>query len=1016
MLNKNITIALTLVITLLCIYYLSFTFVSNNIQKKATLASTDSTGNINFARRQHYLDSIWNEPVYSLLGIKYTYKQVKSIELGLGLDLSGGMHVTLEVSPMDIIKALSGNNEDPAFVKALSMAQEKQKTSTAKFTDLFYQSFKEVNPDGRLAPIFANASNRGKIGFDSSDGDVMKVIDNEVNDAIDRAFQIITNRIDQFGTSSPNIQRLPGSSRLQVELPGVENRERVRNLLEGVAKLEFWEVYDLNDVGKVLTVMNNRYMSEQARLLAAGQGPNAGTNEITGARKDTARTGNSAADLAKALAGKSEDTAAQELASKLAGDSTKTDSSRTSTASPLFALRKPPNYGLFYDVKDTSKVNRILESAMIKELIPVSMKFLWEKNPTKNQNGDDVLELLALKVRRGGIAALSGDVITDARSEYDEHGRPSVSMQMNTEGAKSWKRLTAENVNHRIAIVLDNRVYSAPNVINEIPNGNSSITGNFTLEETKDLANVLKTGKLPAPTRIVEEAVIGPTLGKQAQMQGIISVVAGLGAVIVFMLAYYSKGGLVANFALTFNVFFILGILAQMNAALTLPGIAGIVLTMGMAVDANVLIFERVREELRNGTTYNIAIQRGYTKAWATIIDTHVTGFLTAMILYFMGQGPVRGFATTLMIGIACSIFTAVFISRVIILWMTKNGEKHNVSFEMSWSKNILIGTKFDFMSTRKIAYIFSATLIIIGLVLIVLQHGMNLGVDFKGGRTYVVTFNNPVAVSELRDALASEFKGAGTEVKSYGSSDAVKVTTSYLIDNVSSKGDSLVRSTLISGIEHKTGLVYEPNENRLRPNTFVISGSSKVGATIANDIQRSSMWAVILAWLGIFTYIVIRFRKWQFGMGAIVSLIHDTLFVIVSFAYARLLGKIFEVDQVFIAAVLTVIGYSINDTVVVFDRVREHTSLKPGTPLLKLLNESINSTLSRTIITSGCTLLSVLVLLFFGGEVLRGFSFALTVGVVMGTYSSVWVALALVYDFYRMRDKKTVKFKTSPI
>jgi SecD/SecF fusion protein len=1006
MISKNVTIILTVLITLLCIYYLSFTFVSRSIDAKATAASVDSTGNINFSKKQQYLDSIWNEPVYNLLGIKYTYKEIKDIELGLGLDLQGGMHVTLEISPVDILRALSGNSEDPVFNKALVMAREKQRNSQDKFTSLFYQSFKELNPNGKLSTIFANASNRGKISFESSDNDILKVIDKEVDDAIDRSFQIITNRIDQFGTSSPNIQRLPVSGRLQVELPGVENRARVRNLLQGVAKLEFWEVYDLNQAGNVLMALNSRYLTDRAAQLKLEKSLT-GDSISVNKSNDNSNLKGEAKDLAKVLQGQPVDTAAEKLASKIAGDSTKTDSTKQSQTSPLFSLRRSPYYGLFYPVKDTSKINRIIQNPGYDALIPNSMKFLWMKNPTKDDKGEDVLELYALRVRRGGVAPLTGEVIVDARSEYDEHGRPSVSMQMNTSGAKAWRKLTAENVNHRIAIVLDNKVYSAPNVINEIPNGNSSITGNFSLDETKDLANVLKTGKLPAPTRIVEEAVIGPTLGRQAQMQGILSVIAGLGAVIIFMVAYYSKGGFVANLALIFNVFFVLGILAQMNAALTLPGIAGIVLTMGMAVDANVLIFERIREELRNGTSYLNAISHGYTKAWATIIDTHVTGFLTAMILYLMGQGPVRGFATTLMIGIVCSIFTAVFISRVIILWITKNGEKQNVSFEMRWSKNILIGKNYDFMGTRKIAYIFSGIMISVGIALIIFQGGMNFGVDFTGGRSYVVMFDKPVSSTDLRDALAVDFKGAGTEVKTYGSSNAVKVTTSYLVEDESSHADTLVENTMIRGIEAKTGLKYQANENKFDAGSFIISGSSKVGATIADDIQTSSMWAVILAWGGIFLYIVFRFRKWQYGMGAVVSLIHDTLFVIVSFGYARLFGKVFDVDQVFIAAVLTVIGYSINDTVVVFDRVREHTALKPGTPLVPLLNESINSTLSRTIITSGCTLLSVLVLLFFGGEVLRGFSFALTVGVVMGTYSSVWVAMALVLDFYKIKTGK---------
>ncbi|HLF34599.1 MAG TPA: protein translocase subunit SecDF [Cyclobacteriaceae bacterium] len=1005
MINKNVTILLTVVVTLLCIYYLSFTFVSRKVQSEARDAATDSLGNVNYQLQQRYLDSVWNEPVWNLFGIKYTYKEVKEIQLGLGLDLQGGMHVTLEVAPADIIKGLSGFNEDPVFLQALARASEKQRNSQENFTSLFYESFRELHPNGRLAPLFATAANRGRISFDSSDDEILAVINTEVADAIDRSFQIITNRIDQFGTSSPNIQRLPGSGRLQVELPGVENRERIRNLLQGVAKLEFWEVYDLNQVGNVFIALNNKIMAEQRSLLVSGR--TAGSDGTELSDSDGSTPSDETDELAQALQGLPADSAAEDLAAQLSGDSTLTDSLQQPAASPLFTLRRSSNYGLFYAVKDTSKINRILQRPDIQPLIPNTMKFLWMKSATPDDTGEEVLELYALKVRRGGQPPLTGEVIVDARPDIDDRGRPAVSMQMNAAGAKIWRKLTADNINQRIAIVLDNRVYSAPNVQNEIPNGNSSITGNFTIEETKDLSNVLKTGKLPAPTRIVEEAVVGPSLGKQAQSQGMISIIGGLLATVVFMVAYYARGGLVANLALVFNIFFILGILAQMNAALTLPGIAGIVLTIGMAVDANVLIYERIREELRGGATLISAINQGFSKAYGTIIDSNLTTFITALIMFIFGQGAIRGFATTLMIGIVCSVFTAVFISRVIITWITRNGTKNNVSFDLGWSKKLFLGTKIDFMGKRKIAYVFSVSVILIGIILIVMQGGLNMGVDFKGGRSYVVQFKDPVQPTKFRSSLVAAFQGTGTEVKSYGSSNSVKVTTSYLVDDESSSADTTVENALVRAIHQNTGLRYEPDQATVTGETFTISGSTKVGATIADDIKQQSLEAVLLAFLGIFIYIVIRFKRWQYGLGAVVALIHDSLIVVVSFAYARLLGKMFEVDQVFIAAVLTVIGYSINDTVVIFDRVREYTRLKPGAPMYDLLNESLNATLSRTIITSGCTFLSVVVLLIFGGEALRGFSFALIIGIIIGTYSSVYIAIPLVLDLIKKKEPK---------
>jgi SecD/SecF fusion protein len=634
-------------------------------------------------------------------------------------------------------------------------------------------------------------------------------------------------------------------------------------------------------------------------------------------------------------------------------------------------------------------------------MLPPTVRFLWDVHPITLEDGsdDEVLPLYAIRMGRGGKALLTGEVVTDARQSFDERTAPAVSMSMNGAGARAWKRITGENIGKRIAIALDDYVQSAPTVNSEIPSGQSIITGNFTLEEAQDLANVLKAGALPARTRIVEEAVIGPTLGKEAQGQGVISIVAGLLIVVVFMVSYYSKGGLVANVALLFNIFFILGILAQLNAALTLPGIAGIVLTIGMSIDANVLIFERIREELRNGTSLLSAISAGYSKAYSSIIDANVTTFITGIILFMLGQGPVKGFATTLMIGIACSFFSAVFITRVIVTWMTKKGDKSKISFDTPFSKNLLANLNLDFLSKRRIAYIVSSSIIVFGIVLVIAEGGLNFGVDFTGGRSYIVQFNNSVVASDLKVALADDFEDAGTEVKWYGSDNVVKITTSYLVNDESTEADEAVEKALIAGVSEATGQTYVEDATKVDADHFSIAGSSKVGATIADDIKTASAEAMIFSIIAIFIYILIRFKKWQFSLGAILALVHDTLFVIAAFAIARLFGKAFEIDQVFIAAILTIIGYSINDTVVVFDRIRENLAIRPHEKAIDTFNLSINNTMNRTLITSFTTLIVVLILLVFGGEVLRGFSFALFVGIIVGTYSSIFIATPSVLD-----------------
>ncbi len=1000
--NKGFIVFLTLVIALLCVYYLSFTFVSRNVQKAATEYATSASGNIDFAKKQTYLDSVWNEPVYSLFGfIDFTYKDIKETELSLGLDLQGGMHVTMEISPVDIIKGLSGNYDDPAFTEALRKANEMQRSSQESYENLFYKAYKEIKPDGQLSEIFANAANRGKISLQSSDSEVLKIIKNEVDQAIDRSFNILRTRIDRFGTSQPNIQRIPGTGRIQIELPGVENQERVRKLLQGVAKLEFWEVVELYDdeIAGPLQIINNKLAEEEKLngIESLDDGTVTGTTDAGESQSQ---------DLATLLQDENNQDTTASGTDSLA-PATALDSIANTQISQFLSLINYPQ-GVV-NLKDTSKVNRILKRIMsgdLKTLMPGNIKFLWDVKP-EVQNGEEIIRLNVIRVGRGGIAQLTGEVITDARQSYDQRTAPAVSMSMNSHGARIWKRMTGENIGKRIAIVLDDYVYSAPNVQSEIPNGQSIITGNFTLEEAQDLANVLKAGALPVRTRIVEEAVIGPTLGKEAQSQGVNSIFAGLLVVVLFMVFYYSKAGLIANAALLFNIFFILGILAQLNAALTLPGIAGIVLTIGMSIDANVLIIERIREELRGGNTLLSAISAGYDKAYSSIIDANVTTFITGVILFVMGQGPVKGFATTLMIGIVSSFFSAVFITRVIITWSTKKGDKSKINFDTRLTRNWLTNLNINYLAKRKIAYLISSSIIVFGMILIFFEGGLNLGVDFTGGRSYIVSFPTPIVASDLKTSLSGSFENAGTEVKTYGANNVVKITTSYLVNDESSEADEKVQSTLIQGVGDFSSLQFVSDDSKVDDSHFTILSSSKVGATIADDIKTASLWSILLAIIAIFLYILMRFRRWQFSLGAIVALLHDTMFVLAAFAIARLFGKAFEVDQVFIAAMLTIIGYSINDTVVVFDRIRENLRVRPHEKLIETFNMSLNQTMSRTIITSMTTLIVVLILLMFGGEVLRGFSFALTIGIITGTYSSVFIATPVALDLAKAKIKK---------
>lgn len=1004
--NKGVVVVLTIVITALCLYYLSFTLVTNKVQQEAIAKATDKDGSIDLEKKQAYLDSLWNKPVYNIFGAEYTYKEVKDNELSLGLDLQGGMHVVLEISPIDIVKGLSGNNQDPAFLAALQKAKSMEKSSNSNFTLLFYEAFKEANPGRTLASVFTSTANKDRVKLSDSDDAVLKFLDKEIKDAIDRSFTILKTRIDQFGTSQPNIQRLQGTNRIQIEIPGADNPQRVRKLLQGVARLEFWEIVEPYDpqLSQSLMAINQLLMKEQSakKLETKGVQPKE-ESKVKDATTSKADTTKSALE--------------KQLASTNPKDSTSSslDSLRSATASPLFALMTQQG-SFLYATRDTAQINSIFKREDVRALLPRTVGMFWDvKADPDVTKGIDDIKLNFVNLGRSGKPLLTGDVINDARSDFDQFARPSVSMNMNVTGAQKWAKITAaaaaKQPQGRIAIVLDNNVYTAPTVQGEIPNGNSQITGNFTTEEAKDLALVLKAGSLPAPTRIVEQAIVGSSLGRVAQNQGLISMAAGLALIVIFMVAYYAKGGWVANLALLFNIFFILGILAQFNAALTLPGIAGIVLTMAMAVDANVVIYERIKEELKMGRRLRDAINKGYERATVTIFDSNLTTFLTGMFLYIFGQGPLKGFAIVLMIGIVTSFFSAVYISRVIIEWAVRKGDDVKFTFETGLANIVRKRGEFNFIGNRYKAYAFSGSIMIIGFIIIAFQ-GLNLGVDFKGGRSFVISFTKPVVATEMKIALSESFKNSSTEVKNYGSDDRMQVTTSYLIDDEADGADEKVKVALVDAIEKFSGLKHSENDAQLDDQHFTISKSHKVDATIADDIKSSALKASIYSLIMIFIYILIRFKKWQFSTGAIIATAHDALFVIASFGIAHAFGLSFEIDQIFVAALLTIIGYSINDTVIIFDRIREYMSFGANHDRHKVFNDAINSTLSRTLITSGTVLAVVVVLLIWGGESMRGFSFALVVGMLIGTYSSIFIASPVVLDFDRNPSPKTPKDK----
>jgi SecD/SecF fusion protein len=969
---KGLIITLTVIVSVLCAYFLFFTYVSRGVQDKAVAYATRN-GQLNETKRQHYLDSVWRAPVFG----SYTYRDVKQSELGLGLDLKGGMHVTLEVSPVEIVRAMAGNSKDPAFNKAIALAQERQKTNSGTaFTTLFYQAYQETAPGVPLNRIFANSVNKDrKIDLNSTDSRVLSAINKEEEDAIGRSFDILRKRVDKFGVNQPNIQRVKGTGRIQVELPGVDNPDRVRKLLQGQAKLEFYEVWAQNEVVP--------YLGQLDQILTAKE--KAGSPMAATAKADSATA---------AAKGDTTSLAAQ-LAKKAPADKAKTDSAATQKGGVLARLLTMPG-ALGVNLTDTARMNVLLRSNEARSVLPANMALLYTNKPVA-ANGQQFLRIVAVKKDRNGVVAapISGEVVSDARQDFDQGGRPEVSMSMTPTGSRKWAKMTGANIGKQVAVVLDDVVYSDPVVQSEITGGNTSISGNFSIDEAQDLAQVLKAGKLPAPTRIVEEAVVGPSLGKEAINQGLYSSLAGLLIIMVFMTLYYGRAGLVADAALLFNMFLILGVLAQFSTALTLPGIAGLILVIASSVDANVLIFERIREELDHGLSLHDAVNKGYDRAFSAIFDSNVTTMLIAIILGFFGTGPVQSFAVTLGIGVLTSFLSAVYVSRLIIEFLIKGKTTSSISFSTFFSRNLFKNVNFDIVGKRKIAYAVSTAIIVVGFVLMYLQGGPNLGVDFKGGRSYVVDFNKTMIASDVRNTLEPTFKGTGLEVKQYGSPDRLRITTSYLAEDESQAADKTVAEALNQGL------------SKYKADAPVIQSTSKVGATIADDIKRTSFLSLALTLLGIFVYVLFRFEKWQYSMAAVVALFHDALLVIASYPIAAAFGLKYEMDQIFVAAVLSIIGFSMNDTVVIYDRIREYLRNDPKLTFAQVVNPALNSTFSRTMITFTTVFLVVLVLYIFGGETLRSFSFAMIIGIIFGTYSSLFIATPIILDTYGKKEAR---------
>ncbi|MCQ2303138.1 MAG: protein translocase subunit SecDF [Bacteroidales bacterium] len=1046
--NKGAIRALAIIFGLVFLYQLSFTVVTKVQENKAVKYAEAEASKLAIdneselkaakeAKENYYLDSISNVNVYNLLFKKYTYRDAKEKEINLGLDLKGGMNVTLEVSVKDIVNALSGHSQDPTFVAAMQKATIGLEKSEGDFVTLFGKAFEEIDPNASLASIFLYEFKDKGITVNSTNSEVLKVLKEESDDAIDRSYQILRTRIDRFGVAQPNIQKMEGTGRILVELPGIKDPKRVRKLLQGTAQLEFWETYNfaelyqyfdqanaqlaqINKANSALEAEEENKVAEEVEEVVETEAEEVATIEEVAENTELAESDSTSNDLLEQLGEEQEETVSEEdqLANQKAEN-------------PLYALLQPSYYqdgpgrtacvGIA-QVKDTANINRML--AETKNLFPRNLQLAWTVKP--ETNGEiEYLELVALKMSRDNKCALGGEVITDARQDFGQNNQVEVTIQMNATGANAWRRLTGDNIGRQVAIVLDGYVYSYPVVNDEIPNGRSSISGgNMAIEEAQDLANILKAGKLPAQARILEEQVVGPSLGKEAVQKGMWSMVFAFVLVLLYMVFFYKKAGTVADIALLVNVFFLFGTLACLGSVLTLPGIAGIVLTLGMAVDSNVIIFERIKEEVKAGKGIKLAIADGYKNAYSAIIDGNVTTLITGVILIILGTGPVHSFAVTLCIGILTSLATSIFISRLIFERML--AKEKEISFSTNFTRNFLQDKHYEFIGFRKTSIIICIVFVVISLGSLGYR-GMNLGIDFTGGRNYVVQFDNSnIKVEDVRQALTDvnidkeaihqalemredqEVEEWSTpEVKTYGTNGQVKVTTKFLIKNDNPAVDSVIQVIMYNNLKGLYSQDLSMSQFSSEDETVGILSTQKVGATIASDVTRKSIIAIIVALALMFCYIAIRFRKWQYGVASIMALAQDTIIVLGMYSlFYNVLPFTMEVDQSFIAAVLTVIGYSINATVVIFDRIRENVTNHPKASWKENMTNAVNSTLTRSFNTSGSTLVVLLAIFIFGGDTIRGFIFALLVGVLAGTFSSVFLSSPFAYILMKGNKK----------
>ena len=985
--NKGFVKVFAALLTLVCVFYLSFSFVTRHHMNKA---AQDPQG------ESHYMDSIQNEKVW--LG-SYTLKQCREMEIGLGLDLKGGMNVILEVSVPDVVKALADHKNDEAFNKAVNEAAKRQQESQSDFISLFVEEYRKAAPEGGLAEIFATQQLKDKVTTQSTDDEVIKVLRAEVKAAIDNSFNVLRTRIDRFGVAQPNIQNLEGTmGRIMVELPGIKEPERVRALLQGSANLEFWETYKASEIVSYLNAADNKLRT----LLADKETLEDATTEVVEEVK-------------------AEDTDSVDVAAALAGETTDVQNTQSieqlKKEHPLASILQFNTYDSpvagYAHYKDTAEVNRLLAIPEVKNALPRDLRLKWGVKAADFDNSGQVFELYAIKsTERNGRAPLEGDVIVDAADTYDQFGKPCVSMSMNTDGSRRWAALTKNNVGRSIAIVLDGYVYSAPNVQNEITGGNSQITGNFTPELTKDLANVLKSGKRPAPARIVQEDIVGPSLGQESINQGMWSFIFAFVLLMIYMCAMYGLiPGMVANGALIVNFFFTLGILTSFQAALTMSGIAGMVLSLGMAVDANVLIYERAKEELRAGKNVRAALADGYKNAFSAIFDSNLTSIITGIILFNFGTGPIRGFATALIIGILCSFFTAVFLTRIVYEWRMGKDKWLGLTFTTNLSKNLMQNTKFNFMGAAKKSFAIFGAAIVISVVSFYVN-GLSKSIDFTGGRNFVVQFEQQVQPETVRALLSQKITDANVSAIALGTDGrTIRVTTNYRINEDTPTIDSEIEAFLYESLkdgnllgEGTTLEIFIDRDNRTGGS---IISSQKVGPSIADDIKTSAVWSVILALAAIFVYILIRFRNVAYSVGSVVALAVDTLLIFGMYSLCyKFLPISLEIDQTFIGAILTAIGYSINDKVVIFDRVREFFGLYPKRNKFQLFNDSLNTTLARTINTSLSTLVVLLCIFILGGDSIRSFAFAMILGVIFGTLSSLFIAAPIAYRVMSRKER----------